>query len=129
MRISDWSSDVCSSDLDGPDRPALRAPDKREPSYPGMGFSAVQARRTGRHRRPTIDRSCGGAERIGYLDRRPPVYGISDRSEEHKSELQTHMRTSYAVFFLKKKRIKDARKRHNTTHIVQHHMNTEHHSK
>src|SRR3546814_7335633 len=105
MRISDWSSDVCSSDLDGPDRPALRAPDKREPSYPGMGFSAVQARRTGRHRRPTIDRSCGGAERIGYLDRRPPVYGISDvaRSEEHTSELQSLMRISYAVFCLKKK--------------------------
>src|SRR3546814_8595741 len=52
------------------------------------------ARRGGGHRRPILRRSAAAPR--GARDR--------SRSEEHTSELQSLMRTSYAVFFLKKKR-------------------------
>src|SRR3546814_1845787 len=86
MRISDWSSDVCSSDLPIPDFGVnYHLNDKvtiavtsfggglgqsyNKPFVPGMGFSKERA----------------------------------NRSEEHTSELQSLMRISYAVFCLKKK--------------------------
>src|SRR3546814_7248563 len=51
-----------------------------------------------------------------------PVFAlllIRDRSEEHTSELQSLMRISYAVFCLKKKKIKH--KQHcNAIHLIQH---------
>src|SRR3546814_6600175 len=40
----------------------------------------------------------------GVLDHQPAVVGTVERSEEHTSELQSLMRTSYAVFCLKKKK-------------------------
>src|SRR3546814_2588067 len=105
MRISDWSSDVCSSDL-WPARtlPACE-PEQgtgvhgRAGAKPSHGFSRRGARMTalraaplvrppGRHRRPAA--LCGRA-------------GGATRSEEHTSELQSLMRISYAVFCLKKK--------------------------
>src|SRR3546814_7810150 len=42
----------------------------------------------------------GTPERLAKLDRK-----LLTRSEEHTSELQSLMRISFAVFFLKKKRI------------------------
>src|SRR3546814_4868302 len=42
----------------------------------------------------------------------PATTGVTDRSEEHTSELQSLMRISYAVFCLKKKKRK---KNHDTT--------------
>src|SRR3546814_3029510 len=92
MRISDWSSDVCSSDLRAPAcwaRPRLR---KKRPAGrrgPGPGPAPWPAAR----RRRGGERACGswlGGFRGG-------------RSEEHTSELQSLMRSSYAVFCLKKK--------------------------
>src|SRR3546814_8214783 len=99
MRISDWSSDVCSSDLPG------------GPCDDDAGFAAGW-------RPPTI-RGCergygmwaGWLGRTGQLD---PLTHPWDRvtrervkafirSEEHTSELQSLMRISYAVFCLKKK--------------------------
>src|SRR3546814_2956618 len=103
MRISDWSSDVCSSDLTEPrgdDGPAARrAPG---PGRTGGAGPAATARRgsgvTAILGRP---RGCGGgrirAEGWRPSRRAPP------RSEEHTSELQSLMRISYAVFCLKKK--------------------------
>src|SRR3546814_3717009 len=73
MRISDWSSDVCSSDL------SVRA-------------RRADRRRAGAHRR----RQRRGSACIREAD-------ASLRSEEHTSELQSLMRISYAVFCLKKK--------------------------
>src|SRR3546814_3498673 len=91
MRISDWSSDVCSSDL---------------PHHPGAGPAAAQSGRTPGRQRP---RRAGGGRRLvggtllaGPPDRRRQTAG--PRSAEHPSELQSLMRTSYAVFCLKKKR-------------------------
>src|SRR3546814_7077346 len=82
MRISDWSSDVCSSDLSArqyPRRHLLPAADVRPLRLSGI------VRRL----------QCG----TGRLFR---LAGWQ-RSEEHTSELQSLMRISYAVFCLKKK--------------------------
>src|SRR3546814_3190407 len=51
--------------------------------------------------------------------RRLPLHAARPRSEEHTSELQSLMRISYAVFCLKKKKIKNKTYKyiHNTTHI------------
>src|SRR3546814_1588865 len=117
MRISDWSSDVCSSDL-----PAL----------------AVQVLLS-RHRAFAVDRADGAVghcllvdlrqsvldhfldadaawpdrrlhklpwrpqQRARQCHRRQHLARHPFRSEEHTSELQSLMRTSYAVFSLKKK--------------------------
>src|SRR3546814_9714569 len=89
MRISDWSSDVCSSDLGASaPRPA-----------PGCGRNA----RTSRYpsRRVVFART-----RISTRDTAAPkcrARRAPARSEEHTSELQSLMRISYAVFCLKKK--------------------------
>src|SRR3546814_4088096 len=106
MRISDWSSDVCSSDLDvsvskrAQERAQRRGgPHAREqPWHPAVAqhVQVVDAVGSGEHPR----------NHAGCLDRRVR------RSEEHTSELQSLMRISYAVFCLNKK------KRHRTnTHI------------
>src|SRR3546814_10504692 len=102
MRISDWSSDVCSSDLAAKAmlRPLVAAdfismedpPDGRRGRRP-----ARQARhRSARGRRP------GGQLRQLCADRQPGLR-VWPRSEEHTSELQSLMRISYDVFCLKKK--------------------------
>src|SRR3546814_1720741 len=85
MRISDWSSDVCSSDLAarGGGRGNARA-------GRGLGAGAGRHRSVGRDAaRDGDDRTLSGPCRL--------------RSEEHTSELQSLMRISYAVFCLKKK--------------------------
>src|SRR3546814_7275185 len=106
MRISDWSSDVCSSDLV---RRHARRHRRRHP---------FQARaRAGRNRRPTVHVAAGAACRVVRRQFLPlvseplhdPRHQLS-RSEEHTSELQSLMRISYAVFCLKKKKNK-----HHTT--------------
>src|SRR3546814_3335548 len=92
MRISDWSSDVCSSDLHGPtgDRRGER-----------RGRSQVHP-----HGRPHILVD-GSGRTQWYLDRAGYRRGDKgSRSEEHTSELQSLMRISYAVFCLQKKKSK-----------------------
>src|SRR3546814_8203530 len=53
--------------------------------------------------------------RVPRLAARARIRG-EDRSEEHTSELQSLMRTSYAVFCLKKKKTSTTTIRVNTTH-------------
>src|SRR3546814_7133660 len=105
MRISDWSSDVCSSDL-----PAERAA-RRLADDAGRGVEARGRRRAAGPRR-ALPREAERRRRARGGDHRrlprpphaPPVrYGYG-RSEEHTSELQSLMRISYAVFCLKKKK-------------------------
>src|SRR3546814_3142870 len=103
MRISDWSSDVCSSDLQaGPCGDArscaLRSRQQREQLLDGR-VHCIGARRD------MIEVDIGGgearvAEQTLHLLQR--VAQDQPRSEEHTSELQSLMRTSYAVFCLKK---------------------------
>src|SRR3546814_6506034 len=126
MRISDWSSDVCSSDLfgDGPGNEVLGRRQVTEarrcadvlalqaveqlllgPAHVALDqvaagilvrFEPAAGDFAGIGRR--VDRAQVRVERLpGGFDR--------VRSEEHTSELQSLMRISYAVFCLKKKTI------------------------
>src|SRR3546814_2807664 len=123
MRISDWSSDVCSSDL-GRERGRLfndQAGDPRaHAGIPeagdmlggrgdslGLALSRQITRNLVRHvDQPLAGRHdfilvAHGSDPIRLL---PEVQcgGSGARSEEHTSELQSLMRISYAVFCLKK---------------------------
>src|SRR3546814_8904135 len=126
MRISDWSSDVCSSDL-----PADFTLSRRGPLRARNAAGREAARRRARDPRTGHDafrdRRCGGQCRLDDLDRRKHFrqpahrqrlfpqqrthrfrpradegWRTDRRSEEHTSELQSLMRISYAVFCLKK---------------------------
>src|SRR3546814_1761885 len=116
MRISDWSSDVCSSDLvPGSNTiPILPrcATTRASPAYcsdlvdpirlhgaPDTGKLSYSPRRSPHEptrlpARPRLHRTQPAAQAGG---------GLRQRSEEHTSELQSLMRISYAVFCLKKK--------------------------
>src|SRR3546814_1700191 len=107
MRISDWSSDVCSSDLalqttarNGKLVGAIQLSDSHEVLLISDGGTLVRTRaseisQVGRNTqgvtliRLAADESLQAIERV--------------RSEEHTSELPSLMRLSYAVFCLKQK--------------------------
>src|SRR3546814_1825418 len=111
MRISDWSSDVCSSDL-------RSRKTGRGYCFHGSGFS----------REPLAGCACGSGLQATSVTAACPARadaaarrrsassfqgrrsGRRDRSEEHTSELQSLMRISYAVFCLKKKKKKKNKK-------------------
>src|SRR3546814_3964421 len=81
MRISDWSSDVCSSDLTIYERLAEE----------GLLQTLIVCR-------DSFEDDSGAFTS-------PILRGVAQvRSEEHTSELQSLMRISYAVFCLKKKK-------------------------
>src|SRR3546814_1323043 len=111
MRISDWSSDVCSSDLRPVrlylfDRDAYRGRRRRGAAQPDRRARARPARRNA-HGQGCAVRGAEGLSPVVRSARwRPPTKrgGVqaARRSEEHTSELQSLMRTSYAVFCLKK---------------------------
>src|SRR3546814_8635741 len=120
MRISDWSSDVCSSDLDIARK---------------IGQTAFGQRRVAQVVHDHLPRNAVGAVRVTRRGQIPEFEPIAEphtflahifcgehniaapagkvpaeqrahrliRSEEHTSELQSLMRISYAVFCLKKK--------------------------
>src|SRR3546814_5199461 len=114
MRISDWSSDVCSSDLRVAAPAASLVGVLDNPLYADLvtldpdpaGLTA------------TINGSVLGLENstglpydpanvVAFIDSRTRNVArqrFSGRSEEHTSELQSLMRISYAVFCLKKKK-------------------------
>src|SRR3546814_9376761 len=114
VRISDWSSDVCSSDLrvgglGGPGH-ARCAGAELEGLQPS---AAIDGEALGRARLPFYDQPCAarilnnrrGRAAVGGIDRllQTDEAVVVGRSEEHTSELQSLMRISYAVFRLKKK--------------------------
>src|SRR3546814_3157920 len=112
MRISDWSSDVCSSDLQSFGDIARGAQaaigDDRHIQF-RCRLDAVEDGGELRHADPgndarRADRSGTDADLhpVGAaVDQRPGR--LAGRSEEHTSELQSLMRISYAVFCLKNK--------------------------
>src|SRR3546814_4162637 len=102
MRISDWSSDVCSSDLVGLGE-MVRAPCRRQ-RQPIAGLRPGQAEGVAGDAVERLLVGVGGLEVIAQANGLPPVGGHVVRSEEHTSELQSLMRISYAVFCLKKKK-------------------------
>src|SRR3546814_3361419 len=104
MRISDWSLDVCSSDLGRPlaDRCACRV-ELRDV----LGARLVGPRRVDQDQ--TLNRLEHHADNQDHPVARYISLAFVDasraaRSEEHTSELQSLMRNSYAVFCLKKKK-------------------------
>src|SRR3546814_2136165 len=108
MRISDWSSDVCSSDLPASTTtPAARSNSPAASVRPATGgyescscsAPAHGCARSGRPGEPHIPPARPGSAACSPGDR-----SGSRRSEEHTSELQSLMRNSYAVFCLKKKK-------------------------
>src|SRR3546814_10307205 len=126
MRISDWSSDVCSSDLRSC---------KSTGSGPALLAILRPAEWTGGDN-PRMDSTCNiaaalpalAAERPDQVAIRCPGragrYDIALsyaqlRSEEHTSELQSLMRISYAVFCLKKKNTNRHQKQHPRIHTIQ----------
>src|SRR3546814_4715521 len=126
MRISDWSSDVCSSDLVDYAAPieggvggswgvndvvyalmmelggVIKPVNAKALAIPQPGGGVVFAQSVTipayPYLRPAAD------ETYPTLGRRIQRAYDKDRSEEHTSELQSLMRSSYAVFCLKKKR-------------------------
>src|SRR3546814_5224600 len=113
MRISDWSSDVCSSDL--------RCRETGDEGHCDCGFLFLflgASPNTGWLPKEMVCDERGFVKtgtdiaplelvKAGWsLDRMPSrfetswprIYAVGDRSEEHTSELQSLMRSSYAVF-------------------------------
>src|SRR3546814_5668003 len=110
MRISNWSSDVCSSDLevlveDRHCRPPLNEPTLGAPSSSGASCSL---RVSSEHREYENPINNYWQNNEHYVNLVPSIStgmsNIDGRSEEHTSELQSLMRISYAVFCLKKKK-------------------------
>src|SRR3546814_10444873 len=124
MRISDWSSDVCSSDLPGKKiiisgggrcnfTNLHTAPDRYLSSNPHFAKSAL-SRYTAQgfigmvdrydiawHEKPLGQLFCdGSARQIVEMLLEECAKGSVERSEENTSELQSLMRSSFPVFFL-----------------------------
>src|SRR3546814_7664270 len=99
MRISDWSSDVCSSDLARRPFSVVGRARGDERHVADRGSGAVGARKA----RLAMDDHLAIARNIGLIVGGQRDAGDAKRSEEHTSELQSLMRISYAVFCLKKK--------------------------
>src|SRR3546814_4106905 len=121
MRISDWSSDVCSSDLLFGECCTVAAADVEQQAFE-IGTD-LDIHRRARRRRDAADRIVARTQcpvedvvDVGRDDQfrdRQPHLRRHIRSEEHTSELQSLMRISYAVFCLQKKTY------YNNTHKLQ----------
>src|SRR3546814_8789504 len=113
MRISDWSSDVCSSDLEQRRNIVRDLADMRVGHREDDDIDIVERGLLVDARDPEFVLQTGPAG-LAQLDVANVIFArlqiprqacahLSTRSEEHTSELQSLMRISYAVFCLKKK--------------------------
>src|SRR3546814_8463863 len=101
MRISDWSSDVCSSDL-----VHLAFEDfgqAVERQVDAVIGDAALREIVGADAFRAVARADHRAARARAFGVQALAFGLVERSEEHTSELQSLMSISYAVFCLKKK--------------------------
>src|SRR3546814_10436882 len=118
MRISDWSSDVCSSDLFSLNcQRTLFGQAAKRPVFPvlelGLKINHSLRKQQAGVAIAVKSITARNGMRIDLLHSLPPhqcAYqheqcrpGPVERSEEHTSELQSLMRRSYAVFCLKQK--------------------------
>src|SRR3546814_5193707 len=126
MRISDWSSDVCSSDLFG---------DRHVHVHARTVVAVQRLRHEGRGAAVGVSNVVyavlQGLDFVSLLDQRVEFHAdfvlagsrhfvVVNRSEEHTSELQSLMRISYAVFCLKTKKIYSAPPRLTSAPITNH---------
>src|SRR3546814_3147059 len=113
MRISDWSSDVCSSDLNGAfsldeDRYVVDTTGSRLQVLPVDAAGSITGTSASDLTDLVVPTESGGLDANGNpiplsgLDISQTGLVTATRSEEHTSELQSLMRISYAVFCLKK---------------------------
>src|SRR3546814_4296626 len=130
MRISDWSSDVCSSDLEAPEHRRHRRAfvgrhrgQRLDGAVPAVGQDHAAQARHGHFVTVALAVLVGQREQHQWhafarlalvpvsFHRRQlhrlvlahvQAVQVADRSEEHTSELQSLMSISYAVFCLKK---------------------------
>src|SRR3546814_2263792 len=113
MRISDWSSDVCSSDL----------PHTGVNEKPGHTVSKNDSQQESKSRKRLISAGRLATCAIGTIQSDLRQSGAGNaafepsrlRSEAHTSELQSLMRISYAVLCLKKKHINTTIQQHTRT--------------
>src|SRR3546814_4318487 len=114
MRISDWSSDVCSSDLGMFDIPVLHT--GRSSRHTGHGNTSQVGTLAQfeylRHRHVAFNELA--VDHTGVTGRQTR---LDSRSEEHTSALQSLMRISYAVFAL-------TNTTRQTTHLTTKYTNT-----
>src|SRR3546814_8008989 len=108
MRISDWSSDVCSSDLADAEI-AFSGRDAGEVVALLLLAAEFQHHRTALAVGDPVRADGNGCSQqfLGHdiaFERGTGLTAIFLRSEEHTSELQSLMRISYAVFCWKKKK-------------------------
>src|SRR3546814_2161688 len=119
MRISDWSSDVCSSDLRVPHPPRNSSARGASRLRSGWRCGSARSRKCSSRRyhsaRTSPKRLAPAHEPIPRVRRGSRSRPSQARSEEHTSELQSLMRISYAVFCLKKKKKK---KEKHTVHKI-----------
>src|SRR3546814_1875734 len=120
MHISDWSSDVCSSDLDSRlldirkhiqrfGNLAKLAPSRQEVGAP-THLAVAHAGQIKRHHVIIFcQKRCNEGKAARMCQKAMGHQYLGLRSEEHTSELQSLMRISYAVFCLKKKTKKTTR--------------------
>src|SRR3546814_9642060 len=103
MRISDWSSDVCSSDLRRPRRPAARQVPARVRAPPENRRTLMPRWYTSLACLLLFAASFAAQAQVrAWIDRDQVALGetltlnveTTDRSEEHTSELQSLMRIS-----------------------------------
>src|SRR3546814_3876582 len=108
MRISDWSSDVCSSDLvfDLVRGPASTMADQTRNAwlYDRDGRAIIHVNMPAKDEDIPAIGARGRMDHVAFDCRDPDAMEARLRSEEHTSELQSLMRISYAVFCLKKKK-------------------------
>src|SRR3546814_7921566 len=117
MRISDWSSDVCSSDLLAAWQEKAVREAKRHSGWtePNLAYEAAC--------RSFLERLLSThdvfvSELAGFVASIAAAGAVNARSEEHTSELQSLMRISYAVFCLKKKKQTTHTKQMTTIHQI-----------
>src|SRR3546814_10139883 len=112
MRISDWSSDVCSSDLDKAEsaqpaatspKPVDQAPATKVVSEPkAASTDTVPASRAADRNDNRRQQASSRPDQASDATQKQEPSSKSPRSEEHTSALQSLMRISYAVLRLNK---------------------------
>src|SRR3546814_1263014 len=115
MRISDWSSDVCSSDLPAQaqaihgriavaQQPVARVASSQALEAAGTGGAGDQGQYLADHAGHARVLGLGHGHRHAAALGQVIAVKRPQRSEEHTSELQSLMRISYAVFCLQTKK-------------------------